>query len=88
MGQTSSPSTSNLCRMSVVTENLAIAARDPACRTEILRKIVSEMSQAADGDWEGDVLELARAFAEGIVSEIDMGGLQNWFEHLIFKEGL
>ena len=79
--------TLNLCHMSLVNKNLATATCDPACRIEILRKLVRKMSQAADGDWDWGIYELAEGFAKGDMSEMDMRGLRRWIDHLLSEEG-
>eukprot|EP00171_Calliarthron_tuberculosum_P010915 IDg10915t1 len=78
----------NLCRMSLITDNLAIAADDPLCRNEILRKIVHEIWAAAGRVEELDFLDLANMFAESNVSNLVMETLRKGFNALLFKEGL
>ena len=77
----------NFCRMSLVTDNLAIAAQDPVCRTSILRKILQEIWAGAGEDGPC-IMELADLFVEGNVDDDLRGKLKTGFEVLLTKEGL
>lgn len=55
----------NLCRMSLVTENLAIAAENPPQRNQILEKLVHESWSAAGEKEELNYLDIARSFVDG-----------------------
>lgn len=81
----------SLCRMSLITENLAIAAHNPQCRSGILRKMLSEIWAAVEQDGPKLTLpDLANMFAEHNVS-VDimvMETLRRGFDALLSKEGL
>lgn len=81
-------SDTNLCRMSLITENLAIAAEDPRCRDAILEKMVDEMWAAAGEDEELDFTEIAIMFAEDDVDADVMEALREGFNILLSKKGL
>ncbi|KAI0399442.1 hypothetical protein F4802DRAFT_589477 [Xylaria palmicola] len=77
-----------LCRMSLITENLAIAANNPQCRSEIVRKVAREIWNRAGRDGELDFAALATAFAENNVDVSMMNALQTGFNALLEEEGL
>lgn len=77
-------SKANLCRVSLVTENLAIAVDDPRCRNAILRKMVHEIWTAAGGgEQEPDFTDLAEMFAESNVDAVVMETLHRGFNTLL-----
>ncbi|KAI1388207.1 uncharacterized protein F4822DRAFT_428829 [Hypoxylon trugodes] len=79
----------DLCRISLITENLAIAAQDPRCRNPVLRKMLDEIWAAAGRDEEKpDLTSLAETFAEDKVESVVMDILKTGFNTLISKEGL
>jgi len=82
-------STAHLCRMSLVTENLAIAAREPTCRDGILRKLLREIWRIT-GQEGGDNLyfDLVRRFADGSVGDSELLALRGGFNSLLVEEGL
>ncbi len=55
----------SLCRRSLITDNLAIAAHDPRCRNAILRKMLSEIWAAAGQSEDLYFTDAAVMFAEG-----------------------
>lgn len=63
----------DFCRMSLITESLVIAARDPRCRHAILRKMVHEIWSAAGRDDEPMLVDVADIFAKG---SLDTGVMQ------------
>lgn len=77
----------NFCRMSLITDNLAIAASDPACRGQILRKLVEEVwnVRGVEGP---TYLELTRMFTKGDLGDALKVGLKAGFEAILAKEGL
>jgi len=81
-------STVNLSRMSLITENLEIATRDPPCRNEILRKVVREISQVVGLAEEMDFFGLPRSFAEDAVDNTELEKLRKGFEALLSMKGL
>lgn len=87
-GKGSSESGASLCRMSLITENLFIAVNDPACRNDILRKVVAEIWIAAGKGEPPDIRELAAMFVEDNVEDGVMDILCLGFKTLLEKEGL
>lgn len=77
----------NFCRMSLITDNLAIAAHDPSCRNAILQKMVEGIWNVLEKDGPG-FTELASAFVEGDVDDDLKLELKSGFDILISKEGL
>lgn len=75
-----------LCRMSLITDNLAIAVDDPRCRNGILRRMVQEMSAIAGPDDELDFMDLTDAFVEDDVDEETMERLRRGFQALLSKQ--
>lgn len=78
----------NLCRMSLITDNLAIAAHDPRCRDAILREMVQKIWTAAGQSVELSFMGLATMFAEGNADAVVMETLRKGFDALLAKEGL
>ncbi|TPX08709.1 uncharacterized protein E0L32_009898 [Thyridium curvatum] len=78
----------NFCRMSLVTDNLAIAADNPRCRDAILRKMVHEIWVAAGEDSEPQFLDLVEMFADEDVDVAVLETLRHGFAALLTKEGL
>ena len=81
-------SDTNPCRISLITDNLAIAAHDPRCRNAILRKMVREIWAAAGQGRELDFTGLANTFAERNVDILVVETLRKGFNALVSKEGL
>lgn len=81
-------SEANLCRVSLVTENLAIAVDDPRCRNAILRKMVHEIWTAAGEGEQPDFTDLADMFAESNVDVVVMETLHRGFNTLLSKKEL
>jgi hypothetical protein len=71
------------CRMSLITEILAIAADDPRCRGQIMRKVVREVWNRAGNNKEVDFAGLVRMFAENNVDSSTMSTLHRGFTTLI-----
>ncbi|BCS24060.1 uncharacterized protein APUU_40504A [Aspergillus puulaauensis] len=69
----------NLCRMSLITENLAIAADDSACRSPILEKVVSEIYTVTGQDDPLDFIEVANMFIDGNMDGAVMDTLYRGF---------
>jgi hypothetical protein len=78
----------NSCRMSLITENLAIAAENPPQRNPILQKLVHEAWAGTDEEDELDYLDIARSFVGGKVNGKVMDKLKRGFHILLSKEGL
>lgn len=78
----------NFCRMSLITENLAIAANNPQCTDGILGKIVGEIWAAVGQDRQLDVTELAIMFADDDVDSTVLETLRKGFAILLSKKGL
>ncbi|KAI1370436.1 hypothetical protein F4677DRAFT_438371 [Hypoxylon crocopeplum] len=78
----------NLCRMSLITDNVAIAADDPSCRAGILRKMVGEIWAVAGQGAKLDFQDLVIMFAESKVDATVMETLRKGFGILLSKEGL
>ena len=78
----------NLCRVSLITENLAIAVDDPRCRNAILRKMVHEIWTAAGGGEQPDFTDLAEMFAEGNMDVVVIETLYRGFNTLLSKKEL
>ncbi len=82
-------SEANLCRMSLITENLAIAADNPRCRNAIVRKIVHEIWAVAGRNMKDlDFMSLVELFAEGNVENAVMDILREGLDTLLSREGL
>ena len=81
-------SDTNFCQMSLITENLAIAARDPRCRNGILRKMVHEIWSAAGRDEESMLLDVGEMFAEGNLNTSFMQTISTGFTALLSREDL
>ncbi|CAL5872047.1 uncharacterized protein PFLUO_LOCUS6304 [Penicillium psychrofluorescens] len=81
-------SETNICRMSLVAENLAIAAENPPRRSAILQKMVEEIWATAGEGEEPDFIDLANMFAENKVDVLVMERLEKGFHILLSKEGL
>ncbi|KAL2889088.1 hypothetical protein HOO65_030589 [Ceratocystis lukuohia] len=84
----SQSSDNDICRMSLITDNIAIATEDPTCRAEILRKIVEEIGAISEHAAELDFDDLVVMFAENNVDDAVMDMLQKGFIGLLSKEGL
>ncbi|KAJ5765959.1 uncharacterized protein N7511_003575 [Penicillium nucicola] len=78
----------NLCRMSLIAENLAIAVDQPRCRNGILRKLLQEIWNITELSEQLDLMELAEMFAEGNVDTEVIDSLQSGFIALLGKKGL
>lgn len=78
----------NLCRMSLITENLAIAVNAPQCRDAVLHKMVHEIWAVAGRGEQLDYTEIADMFAEGNLDDMVMETLHRGFNILLSKEGL
>ncbi|KAM5353485.1 hypothetical protein ACJ41O_000135 [Fusarium nematophilum] len=78
----------NITRMSLITENLAIAAQDPQCRNDILRKIVDEISALLEGKVSLDFMDLVDSFASGGVSDEVVQALERGMKSLWAMDGL
>ncbi|KAI1735056.1 hypothetical protein F4680DRAFT_461952 [Xylaria scruposa] len=78
----------DLCRMSLITDNLLIAVEDPRCRSEILRKVTREIWNRAGQGSELEFAELVAKFAENDVDVSVMSALQIGFNALLIEEGL
>ncbi|KAF2973040.1 hypothetical protein GQX73_g562 [Xylaria multiplex] len=76
------------CRMSLITENLAIAAADPRCRGQIMYKVVREVWNRAGNNKEMDYTEIVRMFAENNIDSSTMSTLYVGFTTLLSEEGL
>lgn len=81
-------SVASLCRTSLITDNLAIAADDPRCRNAILRKVVQEIWAAVGQGEQLDFMDVTRMFAEGNVDAAVMETLNKGFNLLLSKEWL
>lgn len=78
----------NLCRMSLITDNLAIAAHDPRCRDGIVREMVKKIWTAAGQSADLSFMDLTTMFAEDNVDVVVMETLSKGFGALLSKEGL
>ncbi|KPM39240.1 hypothetical protein AK830_g7316 [Neonectria ditissima] len=78
----------NITRMSLITENLAIAAQDPQCRNDILRKFVEEIAAMSDGKVSLDFMDLVNDFASGTVNHDTIQTLKRGVEVLLMKDDL
>jgi hypothetical protein len=78
----------NLCQMSLITDNLAIAADNPQCMAGILRKLVGEIWAVVGQDRQLDITELAIMFADDNVDSAVLEALRKDFDILLSKEGL
>ncbi|RDW93815.1 phosphotransferase family protein [Aspergillus mulundensis] len=78
----------NFCRMSLITENLAIAVDDPRCRNGILRRMLDEIWAVAGEGEQPEFTELAESFVEGNVDEKLLETLRRGFNILLSKQGL
>ncbi|KAI1774227.1 hypothetical protein F4818DRAFT_419284 [Hypoxylon cercidicola] len=77
----------DVTRMSLIAENLAIAAHDPRCRNDILMKLVTEISNLSPDAVQLDFMDLVNMFAEDKVDQEVMRTLRGGFENLL-KENL
>ncbi|VUC37577.1 unnamed protein product [Clonostachys rosea] len=73
----------NLTRMSLVTENLFIAACDPLCRSGILHKIIDEISTVLELPERLDFTYLAEEFADGEIDYEVWATLKRGMEKLL-----
>ncbi|KAI1174237.1 hypothetical protein F4777DRAFT_393827 [Nemania sp. FL0916] len=80
--------TGDLCRMSLITENLYIAADNPQCQGDILRKVVQEAWNRAGRDDDLDFKALVTTFIENNVDASVMDALQVGFNALLAEECL
>ncbi|KAI0517611.1 hypothetical protein F5B22DRAFT_603507 [Xylaria bambusicola] len=87
-GQNESDCAADLCRMSLITDNLSIAADDPKCRTQIVFKVVEEVWERAGKGRGLDLEQLIAAFAENKVDVSVMDALHGGFNALLKEEGL
>ncbi|KAI0198568.1 hypothetical protein F4808DRAFT_472685 [Astrocystis sublimbata] len=78
----------DICRMSLVTSNLAIAANNPMCREHIVYKIVKEIWRRTGQYEEVDFVEVMEMFGENKVDEAVTNALQTGFRRLLEEEGL
>ncbi|KAI0109579.1 hypothetical protein GGR51DRAFT_512001 [Nemania sp. FL0031] len=78
----------DLCRMSLITDNLLIAAEDPPGQAEILRNISQNVWARAGQDSEFDFGKLVTMFAEDNVDVSVMKALQIGFNTLLLEEAL
>lgn len=69
--------------MSLIAENLAIAARDPAYRGGILEKMMREITTGVDGQFEMNFLDLAARFSGGDVDDGLLESLKTGFTKLL-----
>ncbi|KAI5460442.1 hypothetical protein BGZ63DRAFT_404912 [Mariannaea sp. PMI_226] len=80
---------SNLCQMSLITENLAIAAHNPQCRDGIIRKVIHEIWVAAEVDGEEpSMVDVVEMFVENKVDNEVFETLRKGFEALLSKPSL
>lgn len=73
--------------VSLITDNLAIAAHDPRCRNAILREMVQNICTAAGQSAELSLMELATMFDDGNVDAVVMETLRKGFDALLAKKG-
>lgn len=81
-------SEANFCRMSLITENLAIAVDAAQCRDAVLHKMVHEIWAVAGRGGQLDYTELADMFAESNVDDMVMETFHRGFNILLLKERL
>lgn len=77
-----------ITRMSLVIENLVIAADEPQSRNEILRKIVNEMEEVSEAEGELDFMDLVDDFASGSVDGDTLQALKDGMKVLLMAEDL
>ncbi|KAF7552709.1 hypothetical protein G7Z17_g4120 [Cylindrodendrum hubeiense] len=70
-------------RMSLIAENLAIAADDPACRIHILLKMVGGIFGIIDDEAVLKCFDLIEAFTEDEVDELEVAALQDGFKRML-----
>ncbi|KAI0196595.1 hypothetical protein EV127DRAFT_417022 [Xylaria flabelliformis] len=78
----------DLCRLSLITDNLLIAADDPRSRSEILRTVTRKIWNCAGQGSELDFAELIIMFAENNVDILVMNAFQTGFNALLIEEDL
>ncbi|KAI1117505.1 hypothetical protein F5Y14DRAFT_402837 [Nemania sp. NC0429] len=78
----------DLCRMSLITDNLLIAAEDPRCRSGILRKVTQKIWDRAGEESKLEFEELVTLFTENNVDILVTNALQRGFNALLKEEGL
>ncbi|KAK7428332.1 hypothetical protein QQZ08_005229 [Neonectria magnoliae] len=78
----------NITRMSLITENLAIAAQDPQCRNDVLRKFIEEIAVLFDGKVDLNFMDLVNDFASDTVSDDTIQTLKSGVEILLMKDDL
>ncbi|KAL4949292.1 hypothetical protein BDW69DRAFT_174773 [Aspergillus filifer] len=85
-----SSSGTNFTRISLLTENLAIAVEDPRCRSKIVSKFVHEIYAAAGKPplEPIDYSDILHSFADGEADDEVMDILRKGFDALLAKEGL
>ncbi|KAK7416713.1 hypothetical protein QQX98_005039 [Neonectria punicea] len=78
----------NITRMSLIIENLAIAAQDPQCRNDILQKFIEEIAMVFDGKVDLNFMDLVNEFASGLVRDDTIQTLTSGLETLLMKDDL
>ncbi|KAF7544173.1 hypothetical protein G7Z17_g10163 [Cylindrodendrum hubeiense] len=78
----------NITRMSLITENLAIAAEDPQCRNDILRKFIEEIAVVFDGKVDLNFMDLVNDFASETVNDDTIQTLKSGLEILLGRDDL
>ncbi|KAH8169164.1 phosphotransferase enzyme family protein [Sarocladium implicatum] len=71
--------------ISLIAENLAIAAREPVCRHGILEKMVTEIARITNGQFEMDLLDLAAKMTDGDLGEEVLEALRTGFLEMVEK---
>ncbi|KAM0417184.1 hypothetical protein ACHAPT_012821 [Fusarium lateritium] len=77
-----------ITRMSLMTENLAIAAQDPQCRNDIIRKLVEAIAETSDGKVALDFMDLVNGFASGSIGADTIQALKRGMTTLLSRDGL
>lgn len=87
---TTQASEADFCRMSLITENLAIAANNPQCRNDILRKVVGALWSAAGRaeEEQPQFTDLATMFGEDRVESSVLETISMGFNALLSQEQL
>ncbi|KAI0873460.1 hypothetical protein GGS24DRAFT_463498 [Hypoxylon argillaceum] len=81
-------SSADLCRISLITDNLSIAVDEPHCRGEIVDKFLHEMWKRGGQGGEFYHNEVITKMAENNVDDSVMNALRIGFDALLKEEGL
>lgn len=77
----------DLTHISLITDNLAIAARDPRCWNGILEKVIHEISVTVGRTADLNFFDMATRLGEDEMDKATMETLKSGFNALLCKRG-